>query len=146
MSEVLILKRNKANIFRFGRRVIYPGITQFSDKLVIDEIKSHPAYQRLLDNRIHEEIKKELPKSMQVSDNGQVIDTSTSDISEMNVKDATVIIKDTFAIPVLHDMYQLENSTRSRKSILNAISDQIADIKDPSKFISSQNGVSEDDE
>jgi hypothetical protein len=146
MSEVLILKRNKANIFRFGRRTVYPGITQFSDPDIIKEIKSHPSYQSMLDNRVHEEIQKELPKSMQVEDNGRVADTSTSDISEMNVKNAVSIIQETFAIPVLQDMYQLENSAKSRKSVLAAISDQIADIKDPSKFVSSQNGVSEDDE
>ncbi len=55
----------------------------------------------------------------------------TSDIAEMNAKDAIAVIQDTYAIPILEDMRQNEADGKSRKTILEAIRDQIEDIKKP---------------
>ncbi len=52
-KKTLLIRRNKANIYRIGKHVFYPGITKFTDPDVIKEIEEHPSYQNLLDNKTH---------------------------------------------------------------------------------------------
>ena len=121
-KKELLIRRNKANIYRIGKNVFYPGITKFTDPDVIREIQAHPSYQALLDNKVHEvveSISQVKPKEL------------TSNISEMNAKDAKAIIEDTYAIPILEEMMESENDGKSRKSILEAIRDQMEDIRRP---------------
>jgi hypothetical protein len=117
----LLIRRKKLNIFRIGNVKIYPGITEIKNEADIKLLKSHPSYQAMLDNGVHEEISKKEAAS----------EKTTSDISKMNAKDAISIIQETHSIPILEDMYSKEMDDKGRKSVTNAIEDHIAEIKAP---------------
>ena len=122
MSKTLLIRRNKANLFRIGKHVFFPGVTEFKNQDDIREIQAHPSYQSLLDNKVHEVVE---------SKSQAAPEKTTSDITEMNARDAIKVVSDTYAIPVLIDMHQSETDNKSRKSVIDSIADQIADIKAP---------------
>ncbi len=128
--KTLLVKRSKANLFRIGAVVFYPGITEIKNENDIKMVQAHPSYKSQIANGVMKEITAEAIKKKVDGDS-----TDTTDITKMNVKNAIDIINSTFAIPILQDMYEREtDSTKSRKTVLQTILDQIKEIKtDPEK-------------
>ena len=118
----LLLKRNKANIFRIGHVKVFPGINEYTEEADIQVLKSHPSYQPMLDNGVHQEITKASAKKEQAP---------TTDISEMKAKDAISVIKETYSIPVLESMLEKEEENKSRVSVIEAVNDQIVEMRTP---------------
>lgn len=117
----LLLKRNKPNIYRLAGVVIYPGVNEITDEKKIKQMKSYPVYQELIEKRIHEEV---------TSVKSGKSKTKTNDITEMTANDAISVISETYAIPLLQEMHNRENSKKARSTVLSAIADQIAEMKD----------------
>lgn len=118
----LLIKRNKANIFRIGTVKIYPGITELTDEADIQVLTSHPSHQAMLNNGVHQIITKESVKKKE---------EETADIASMKAKDAIDIISETYSIPILEDMYQREMDDKGRTSVIKAIEDQIEEMRTP---------------
>ena len=108
-----------------GLLTFYPGVTEVKNAEKIEAIKKHPSYQALLDSGVHVEVKAKPAASKTTKD----APTETMDIAQMSAKDAIPIVQNTYAIPVLEDMHTREEDGKGRKSVLNAIIDQINEIK-----------------
>jgi len=119
--EKLLVKRNKANIFRIEDVVFYPGITEICGEAKIKKVRAHKSYQGLLKNKVMEEVTSKKVDSKE--------DEPTSDITEMIAKEAIAVVRETYAIPVLQDMHEREQDGKARATVLSAILDQIEEIK-----------------
>lgn len=117
----LLVKRNLANLYRIGHVVFYPGITEIKDEDDIKMVQSHEAYKDLVKKGVMEEVSSKVPESGE----------PTADITEMAVKDALAVVRGTYAVQVLQDMHQRENDKKARKAVIQAITDQIAEIHKP---------------
>ena len=125
MTEELLLRRKKNNILTMDKDIrIFPGINRFTDPDIIKRLKNEDAYQRLIDNEVHEEVTK---KSMNKEE------STTSVFTDMAVQHAKKVIENTFSIPALEKMYIDEQTQKDRKSVLTAIKDQIKELKPSSE-------------
>lgn len=118
--KTMLVRRHKPNIFVLAGVRFYPGITEVKGK-DIDTVKSHRAWKSQLDAGVMEEVSADDVKKKD----------KTGDIAEMNANDAIKVVRETYAIPVLQDMHDRETDKKGRVSILNAIRDQITEIKKP---------------
>ena len=142
MSKLLV-KRNRPNIYRLEGITFFPGINEITDPAKVEVLKKHPAYKEQLALGVMAEVVS--PSLHKDTSAGEKADTSTTtDITDMAVKDALSIIHETYAIQVLQNMHQREAGKRGRKNILSAIMDQIEDLKKPPKKKADENDGEEE--
>lgn len=118
--KTMLVRRHRPNIFTIAGVTFYPGITEIKGK-DIDTVKSHRSWKAQLDAGVMEEVSADDVKRKE----------KTSDIAEMSANEAIKVVRETYAIPVLQDMHDRETDKKGRVSVLNAIRDQIAEIKKP---------------
>lgn len=121
---MLLVKRNKPNLFRIENVTFVPGITELKNKEDIELVRKHKTYNELLKSGVMTELS-EKP----IDEVGEQGNDLTGDIAEMHAKVAVPIIQETFSVVTLEDMYTREQGKRGRKSVLNAIKDQITEMR-----------------
>ncbi len=119
--KILSVRRNRPNIFRIGKAVFYPGVSEIHGEKLIEAVRAHKSYKALIKNGVMEEVTSKTVDKKDV----------TTDVTEMNARDAIRVIRETYAIPVLQDMHQRETDNKARSSVLAAVLDQIEEIKKP---------------
>jgi len=119
----MLLRRNKTNILRIEGIIIGAGLNDISEEKA-EILKKNPVFQSLLDNGVHQIVEKPA-----LSKNPEEKPSKTSDITEMKVSDAVPVIQGILSIQQLEDMKNREMAASARKTVLSAIDDQIADIK-----------------
>ena len=120
----LLIKRNKSNIFRIGSIKIFPGVTEIKKEDDIETLKSHQSWEPMIESKVHVVIEKESV----IKEEG-----ITADITKMKASDAISVIKETYAVPILQDMFLREQDTKGRSSVLKSIEDQISEMKESNK-------------
>lgn len=115
-----MLVQNKGEYVRhIGVRLI-PGVNKLSltDEESFKQALEHPMNQYLVD---HGEI------VLTTGSNGEVADS----LAKLNGKKAIELIHDTFELAVLDSFKQEEAGNGNRKTVLDAINQQIESIKNP---------------
>lgn len=129
--EELIIERKRTNLFYFTASQedtkpvrIHSGVNRFKDQDIIKFIMDHHAYQGLVESGVHV-VHSVSPEEQETDDKGV--------FTSMVVPKAKAVVEKTFSIDALESMHADESSKKGRKQVLDAISDQIKMLQDPSK-------------
>jgi len=121
------VKRNKANFVTIGFKGeisvrINPGLTCVKDQDVLKCIadpKLNINWKAFITNKVHELVSGKEAKSKK----------ETTVFTAMTADDAIKMVKETYSIPALEQLASEEQSSKSRKSVLSAIDDQVTEMK-----------------
>ena len=120
-----MLIHNKGNYVRHIGTMLVPGVTRLSpsDAEAFQEAVKLPLNKKLIEAKEIEIVKE---------DNNESDEASTvSSISELNADKAILLIKDTFDLGLLGAWGVEEAEGKNRKTVLDAINDQIESIENP---------------
>lgn len=125
-SNMLVVNRKKANIYRLGlvgaqRVVFYPGMNVFNDKKQIEALKAHDSFKDLISTGVHEIVN--------TISEGEI--EQPKDISDMSMEKAKILISKVLTITGLESMFHQEEAKKARKGVLSAITDKISELKSP---------------
>lgn len=125
----LWVKREKSNFVTIGFKgeisvKVYPGLNRIKDPVILaaienDEINAN--WKVFIEKGTHK----------LVSGNQQKSKSKTSVFTAMANDDSISMIKETYSIPALEQLYSDEQTKKARPGVLNAIQDQIKEVKTP---------------
>lgn len=125
----LILERKGNRLFHFTKPnckpvKVFPGVNVYNDSEEISQIMDHHAYKGLIESDAHK-VHSELP--------GGKKKKNTKVFSAMPVNQAKDLISKTYSKAALEALRNEEMSGQDRKSVVNAIEDQIKMVENPSE-------------
>lgn len=120
-----MLIHNKGNYIRHIGAMLIPGVTRLSpsEAKAFQQAAKLPLNKKLIEAKEIEIVKEGDTESDEVP--------SVSSISELNADKAILLIKDTFNLELLGAWGLEESEGKKRKTVLDAINEQIESIENP---------------